>query len=66
MKNTFKNMFVVVSKKGNLDTTTLSYMRKLSINSFLNDGNMTWKDARKYGWRCIKVDVTITPTSYNQ
>lgn len=63
MKTSFRNMYVVVSKKGNTDYTTLSTNRKQSIIYFLNGGTMTWKEAMKYGWRCIKVDVTISPVS---
>jgi hypothetical protein len=40
--------------------STLSYTRKDSIYILLGEGSFSWKEAKGFGWRCVKVEVTIT------
>ena len=40
---------------------TLAYTRKESIKLLIGEGTTTWRQCReKYGWRCVKVKLTIT------
>lgn len=41
------------------DEETLDYTRRGSKLKLLKDTQMSWKDAKSYGWKCIKVKVTI-------
>ena len=50
-------MFVCVLPNGEVCWNTLKFWRKDSVKEFL--GNMTWKEAYKYGSRCKKVNVTF-------
>lgn len=63
MKNTtFKGYYVIVDFAGNIDYTTMSCMRKWCIENFIKWSSMTWKDCKKSGWSCVKVDVTFSPS----
>ena len=42
-----------------VDYTTLSGMRRTAINKLLTDTKMDWQTAVKYGWMCIKVNVSF-------
>jgi len=55
-----QKMWVLISKTGQIDYTTLSCYRKGAIKNFLQDTSMTWDECKKYGWRCIKVNVQFT------
>jgi len=57
-----KFMYAVVSKYGHIDTSTLQDKKQVCISVFLSDSNMTWKEVKKYGWRCEKVEVNIRST----
>jgi hypothetical protein len=59
MKKFNQTLFVMVGKKENVDYTTLSSQKKQCIKYFLENTFITWKEAKKYGWKCIKVDVQI-------
>jgi hypothetical protein len=59
MEKTFKDMYIIIGKRNYPDLGTLSSFKKECIKSFLKGSSMTWKEARKYGWRCEKTDVTI-------
>jgi hypothetical protein len=37
---------------------TIRWRRKDSISSFLNGSGMTWKECRKVGWQCIKINIS--------
>jgi len=63
MKEFSKTMYVIVDKKGNALQNTLSYLRKDAISEFLDGSTMTWNECKKYGWKCLKVDVIITSAS---
>lgn len=39
---------------------TLSYMMRGSKRMLLGGGITTWKECYKLGWRCIKVQMTLT------
>lgn len=50
-----------------LNTDTLIHLhfktkKQVCISVFLSDSNMTWKEVKKYGWRCEKVEVNIRST----
>lgn len=49
--------WVCVNKK-EMPEHTLQYTRKDSI-AMLIRRSYTWKQAKKWGWRCIKVKLTI-------
>jgi len=38
---------------------TLAYYRKDSISSLLEGSTMTWNQAKDFGWKCVKVEITI-------
>lgn len=59
--STLKGYYIIGSIKGNPQTETISYQRKDAIKKFIADGNMTWEECQKYGWRCFKVDVVFQP-----
>ena len=54
-------MFVVVYRDTIILHRALHLHRWQSIDSFLGAGLTTWKEARKIGWSCVKVKVTIEP-----
>jgi len=54
-----KNVWVCAGKDGVCDFSTLSYWRRDSIFKFANDSKIAWKEWRKWGWVCIKVDLTL-------
>lgn len=55
--STLKNQYIIGNIKGNSQIETISYQRKEAIKKFISDGNMTWEECKKYGWRCFKVDI---------
>ncbi|EKT4550882.1 hypothetical protein JE952_002542 [Flavobacterium psychrophilum] len=63
MKDIFKIMYIIVDKKGNELPYTLSYQKRMCTDAFIKDSNMTWAEIKKHGWKCVKVDVNITPSS---
>jgi len=61
---TLKDMWVCTRKvygEEVYDHCTLRYFKKDSIEALLENGSMIWKEAKKYGWRCIKTDITFNP-----
>jgi hypothetical protein len=60
MKDLFKIMYIIVDKKGNGIIYSLSYQKKTCINSFIKGSNLTWNQTKKFGWKCMKVDVRIS------
>ena len=63
MKDLFRIMYIIVDEKGNGQTYSLSYQKKMCTDAFIKGSSMTWNEAKKHGWKCVKVDVNITPTS---
>ena len=60
MKAFNETLYVTVDKYGNPDYTSLSIQRKECVRNFLSGTSMDWKEAKKYGWSCVKVEVKIT------
>ncbi|MEA1848976.1 hypothetical protein U9K52_08650 [Chryseobacterium sp. MHB01] len=57
MKNRFKNYYVIQKDSGEILPNTVQPQRKMCIDEFLRGGDMTWKEVKKYGWNCIKVNI---------
>lgn len=65
MNDLFQTMYAIIDKRGFCDPKSLSYFRKDCIENFLTESTIDWKQAKKIGWKCQKVDVHITSTSNN-
>jgi hypothetical protein len=63
MKNLFRIMYIIVDRKGNGIPSSLSYQKKMCTNAFLKGYSITWNEAKTHVWKCIKVDVNITPSN---
>lgn len=63
METKTKIMYLIVSKRNQPDYYTLSLFKKDCISRFIEGSNMTWAQTKKFGWRCLKVDVTIQASS---
>jgi hypothetical protein len=48
-------------KKTFYDFSTLAETKKRSIKCFEDEGFFEWKEFKKRGWKCIKVEVEIKP-----
>ena len=59
METTLRNMYVIVGKRNYPDYRTISSFRRDCIRYFLEGTTMTWKEAKKHGFKCVKVDVII-------
>lgn len=66
MKEFKKLLWAVVSPKGNVFVETIRYTRKDSITYFLEGSSMTWNQAKKAGWKCMKADVHVMPASWEK
>lgn len=42
--------------------SSLSYWRKVATSKFLTGTTLTWKEAKKMGWRCVKVALSFPET----
>jgi len=63
MKELNKLMYVIVDKRNNPHTNTLRFYRKDCISDFIGeDSEMNWDEAKRFGWKCIKVEVNIRMT----
>lgn len=58
-------MYVIVNKKQKPELNTLAFGKSECIKTFMTNICGSWNGARKFGWKCIKVDVTIQ-TSENK
>lgn len=58
MKTTFKNYWIIESPSGYLIPQSIMYGKKYCIDAWL-DKTMTWQEAKKLGWRCLKVNVNF-------
>lgn len=57
-------MYVIVDYNGSPRLSTLNLKRYLCMSSFLEDQGLDkWKDYKKIGYTCEKVDVHITSSS---
>jgi hypothetical protein len=57
-----KGYYVCVAPWG-ADYTSVSCLRNYAIKKRLQGSNMSWKEAKKHGWKCIKVDIVFTEVS---
>jgi hypothetical protein len=62
MKYTFKKYWVCVGKNLFPEYSSMAGYKKVSIDliekKFSGTG-LKWQDLKKYGWKCIKVNVTF-------
>lgn len=63
MKPLFKLMYIIVNSNSKGIPQTLSHYKKECISNFMEGSTMTWKECKKYGWKCEKVDVNIQSSS---
>lgn len=56
-KNSVKpqTAYTIKYADGTLSLNSMSYSKQECINNFVGIGEMTWKEYRKYGVRCVKV-----------
>jgi hypothetical protein len=60
MKEIKKTMWIIVNiANGNPQLKTLAPYRKETIKLFLDGTQLEWKTVKSWGWRAIKVKVTI-------
>jgi len=62
MGKTFKGCYIIVDKAGHYLLHTISYQKKSCIDNFIDGGSMTWIELKKYGWKCVKVNIEISQT----
>lgn len=43
----------------NFDWQSLSWRRTDSIKKCVGTGDITWVEYKKWGWRCVKVNMTL-------
>lgn len=67
IKATLKNTrWVCIQSMGDnrrgdwVNESTLSFYRYASKEKLLKGTTTDWKQAKKYGWRCVKVELIIT------
>lgn len=51
--------WIVVNSKGVAWPSSLALRKRDSIAAFLNKSTLTWRDAQRHGWHCVKVDVNF-------
>lgn len=61
LKTETKAVWVVISHKGYPWISGISYTKREAIKEFLGNGSKEWAWYLKEGWKCIKVNVKITP-----
>lgn len=49
--------WIIIAPDSKPDYTTLTYFKKDSISSFIENGGYTWAELKKEGWKCIKVEL---------
>jgi len=54
-----KNVWVCVDDRGNAQHYTIRLSKSNSIEKLLMNSNSTWKEAKSYGWKCVKVNLEI-------
>ena len=54
-----KKVWVCVDAKGVPCPSTISGWRKDSITELIFETTWTWKEAKSYGWKCVKVNLEI-------
>lgn len=53
-----RTAYAIIGKDGNIRTDTIRSYRKDCISFFIEGSVFSWKDVKKYGWRCIKVKIS--------
>jgi hypothetical protein len=53
------NMWVCIGNKRYPDYGTIAHQRGDSMKKWIENTSITWKDARKLGFRCVKVNVSF-------
>jgi len=54
-----KNVWICVDAKGVPCLSTIRRWRKGSITELIFGTTWTWKEAKSYGWKCVKVNLEI-------
>ena len=54
-----ENYFIVISKNGGIDFSSISTTRKGAIANFIEGTPLSWKDCHRYGWRIVKCKIII-------
>ncbi|CEJ71278.1 hypothetical protein BN1195_03623 [Chryseobacterium oranimense G311] len=52
-------MYIIQDPDGELVIMTLRHERKTCIANFMIGSAMTWEEAKKLGWKCLKVNVNF-------
>lgn len=53
-----KNMWVCLMD-GTPKPYTISYSKKSAIQTAISNTQYSWIDFKKFGWRCIKVNISF-------
>lgn len=56
-------MYVIIDKKKKPHLYSLRLGKKECISAFINGSSLSWDETKKFGWKCIKVDVFIQSIS---
>lgn len=59
MKTSEAVMYMIISPRDVALMDTLRNYKKVCIYDFISNSSMTWKEAKKYGWKCKKVITKI-------
>lgn len=58
MKTTFKNLWIIQHPCGEIMPLSLKFGKKNCIDNWMQK-TMTWEEAKKLGWKCLKVNVNF-------
>ena len=51
--------FAIKHPQGDILVYSVTFTRKICVKRFIGDSNTeSWRDYYKYGWRCVKVQIT--------
>lgn len=53
-------LWAIIDRDGNIFINTIKWTRRESVASFIGAATMTWKETKKYGWTCQKINITFT------
>lgn len=56
MSNKF-DCYAMINRDGIIQIGSLKFTKRDCIKKFLCGTALTWKELRKIGWRCIKVNI---------
>ena len=64
MEEINNEMWMIVNLfDGNPQIQTLSPLKRSTIEMFTKGSAMDWKEIRNYGWKAIKVNMKLTPST---